>query len=296
MGSIRMNLPEFHLVNGEFYVTDNVRQSFDENGFILVRGLFDAVEVGKLKKCMEESKDIQSHAYGRTDGKGTTSKLCVWNMPGDDVCGVAARTRKVAGTLQQLLGGWELYHYHSKLMMKEAYTGGAHLWHQDYGYWYQNGCLFPDMGSVFMPVDRCTKQNSCLQVLAGSHRLGRVDHYNIAGQSGADPERVQLAKSICDHFYVEMEPGDALFFHSNVLHMSDQNKSDMRRWVMISSFNQARNNPTKEHHHPRYTPTGLLPNSAVKECSNMNSTVDKMFMDPTTDKSAASLKVMGRFN
>ena len=29
---------------------------------------------------------------------------------------------KVAGTLEQLLGGYELYHYHSKLMMKEVST------------------------------------------------------------------------------------------------------------------------------------------------------------------------------
>ena len=27
-----------------------------------------------------------------------------------------------------------------------------------------------------------------------------------------------------EHVYVEMEPGDALFFHSNLLHTSDQNK------------------------------------------------------------------------
>ena len=38
--------------------------------------------------------------------------------------------------------------------------------------------------------------------------------------------------------YVEMEPGDALFFHCNLLHSSDQNNSDMRRWAMITSFNQ----------------------------------------------------------
>ena len=62
-------------------------------------------------------------------------QLCIWNSPGDDVVGVAARSRKVVNTLEQLLGGQELYHYHSKLMMKEPRTGGAHLWHQDYGYW-----------------------------------------------------------------------------------------------------------------------------------------------------------------
>jgi len=285
-----MSVSEFFLTNREFYVTDDVRQSFDKHGFILVRQLFSTQEVTKLRQCMEQSEDIRSNAYGRADGKGSESKLCIWNMPGDDVCGVAARTKKVAGTMQQLLGGYELYHYHSKLMMKEAFTGGAHLWHQDYGYWYQNGCLFPDMGSVFMPVDKCTKQNSCLQVLSGSHKLGRVDHYHIGGQSGADPERVELAKRICEHLYVEMEPGDALFFHCNVLHTSDQNKSDMRRWVMISSFNQARNNPTKEHHHPCYTPMEILQNSAVMECSRMNSSIDKMFMSSKRDTSAASLK------
>ena len=27
----------------------------------------------------------------------------------------------------------EIYHYHTKLMMKDAYGGGKFLWHQDYG-------------------------------------------------------------------------------------------------------------------------------------------------------------------
>jgi ectoine hydroxylase len=39
-------------------------------------------------------------------------------------------------------------------MMKEAKTGGAWNWHQDYGYWYGNGCMLPEMGSIFMPIDR----------------------------------------------------------------------------------------------------------------------------------------------
>ena len=32
----------------------------------------------------------------------------------------------------QLMGG-ELYHYHSKIMKKEAQSGGRIVWHQDYG-------------------------------------------------------------------------------------------------------------------------------------------------------------------
>ena len=79
---------------------------------------------------------------------------------------MVSRSEKVVNTFEELLGCGELYHYHSKLMMKEARTGGQHVWHQDYGYWYENGCLYPDMGSVFIALDPCTTENGCLQVSA----------------------------------------------------------------------------------------------------------------------------------
>ena len=31
-------------------------------------------------------------------------------------------------------------------------------------YWYNNGCLFPDMGTVFIAIDKCTPENGCLKV------------------------------------------------------------------------------------------------------------------------------------
>ena len=36
------------------------------------------------------------------------------------------------GNVFQLLGG-EVYHYSTKLMMKEPLIGGRQEWHQDYG-------------------------------------------------------------------------------------------------------------------------------------------------------------------
>ena len=61
-----------------------------------------------------------------------------------------------------------------------------------------------------------------------------------------------------------MEPGDALFFHSNTLHRSDANRSDDPRWALICCYNAARNNPYLEHHHPFYTPLDKVPDSAIK--------------------------------
>ena len=48
---------------------------------------------------------------------------------------------------------------------------------------------------------------------------------------------------VLEHVYVEQAPGDALFFHANLLHTSGQNKSDKSRNVLLCCYNAARNSP-----------------------------------------------------
>jgi hypothetical protein len=43
-----------------------------------------------------------------------------------------------------------------------------------------------------------------------------------AVQRGADLERVDWAKGRCPLIFCELSPGDAIFFHANLLHTSDQ--------------------------------------------------------------------------
>ncbi|KAK3605250.1 hypothetical protein CHS0354_037651 [Potamilus streckersoni] len=189
----------------------------------------------------------------------------------------------------KLLGG-EVYHYHSKLMCKPPEIGGRHIWHQDYGYWYSNGCLFPDMMTVFFALDDCRKVNGCLQVLEGSHKCGRIDHKLVAGQTGADEERVQYISSVCPHKYVEMNSGDALFFHCNLLHCSSDNSSDKRRWALLSAYNKASNDPIKDHHHPRYTPLNKVDDSEILNCQNFMDASGKDFLDMANTTGTLSWK------
>jgi ectoine hydroxylase-related dioxygenase (phytanoyl-CoA dioxygenase family) len=190
--------------------------------------------------------------------------MATWNHPGDSVYGLAARTHRVVDTMEDMLGG-EVYHYHSKLTAKEPRVGGAWEWHQDYGYWYHNGCMFPYMASVMVALDKTTRENGCLQVLRGSHVAGRVDHGVLPGeQVGADPRRVEQMLKTMELVYAELDPGDGLFFHANLMHRSDQNSSDQRRWTVLFCYNAARNNPYLEHHHPQYTPLDKVSDDAVK--------------------------------
>merc|ERR1719343_1538739 len=113
---------------------------------------------------------------------GRKTRLCLWNQPGNDVTGMVSRVSKVAGLMSSLLGG-EVYHYHTKLMMKDAWTGGSHLWHQDFGYWCNNGIVYPDMGTVFIPLDKMDAANAGLRVLRGSHRCGLMHHATTGKQN-----------------------------------------------------------------------------------------------------------------
>jgi ectoine hydroxylase len=245
-------------------LTDHQLERYHEDGYLLVSEFFTPEEIELLQKTAKEDNELDKRSFGRADGEGGVVRLSLWNHPGDGIYGMFARCEKMVRSCEQLLGG-EVYHYHSKMILKDAKVGGAWAWHQDYGYWYQNGVLFPLLTSVFIAVDPCTKANGCLQVLKGSHLAGRIHHSLTGEQAGADRERVEELSKRLELVHVEMKPGDVLFFHANTLHRSDQNHSEQPRWSMICCYNAARNDPYKDSHHPRYTPLNVVPDRAIRE-------------------------------
>jgi hypothetical protein len=271
-------------------LTDDEAQQFHEDGYFIARGLYDPEEMDLLSRAARQDKALDDHAIHRSDGEGGVARLTLWNHPGDDIYGMFSRGPRLVDSMEKLLGG-EVYHYHSKMNMKEPRVGGAWAWHQDYGYWYRNGCLFPYMASVMIAVDPATRENGCLQVIRGSHHLGRVDHVLTGDQAGADMERVNVALQRLELVYVEMQAGDAVFFHSNLMHRSDQNRSDKPRWVLICCYNAARNDPYKEHHHPGYTPLHKVDDDAIKRvgAQRLDERPGSSFLDPNHDHSAKSL-------
>lgn len=266
---------------GDFKVTDEMKKCYEENGYFIVKGFLDEEERKQIWNVLDEKKGILKHSYTTTEPDGKKIRRVMYQHPGNDVTGIIARSEKVAGACEEILGG-EVYHYHSKFILKDPREGGSHVWHQDYGYWYEFGNIFPEMTTVWMALDKTTRQNSCLQVLKGSHKCGRIQH-NATGalQAGADLSRVEALKERCPLVYCEMEPGDVLFLHCNTLHTSMPNDSDMRRWAFICCYNKASNNPYVKHHHPQYTPLHKVPNSAIKECRNYTDFSGKDFTDPT---------------
>jgi ectoine hydroxylase len=266
-----------------FQLSDDQLEQFNRDGYLHVPALFDTNESKMLVEAAHGDDAVKGNAFGVDDRTGNPVKLTLWNHPGDDIYGVIGRCDRVVNAMEKLLDD-EVYHYHSKMILKEPRVGGAWEWHQDYGYWYGNGCLYPDMASVIVAIDKATKENGCLQVLKGSHKLGRIEHGLHNGQTCADPERTDAAIERLELVYCNMEPGDGFFFHGLTLHRSDLNTSNDPRWSLICCYNTKHNDPYKESHHPGYTPLDRLPDTAVAQTGAKISSDSQQFLDPQEDK------------
>ena len=106
--------------------------------------------------------------------------------------------------------------------------------------------------------------------------MGRVEHGFAGEQVGASQRYVDLALKTMELIFVELKPGDALFFHPNLLHRSEANLSQNSRWSLICCYNRASNIPYNEPSQSSTIPVNVVEDEALlatgtsglKEASN----------------------------
>jgi ectoine hydroxylase-related dioxygenase (phytanoyl-CoA dioxygenase family) len=240
-------------------LTNDHVQAFDREGSCLIEDLFSPDEVAALIASID---GCGRAVTDMPDAAGRSSKLSLWSDIADDAFGAVTRSARIVDAARMLLRE-DVYHWHSKIMRKEPRVGGAWEWHQDYGYWYHDGCLAPRLVSCMVALDGATVANGCLQVIPGSHRLGRLEHGGRGNQTGADPQRVQAIIERLGVRHCEMPAGSALFFDANLLHASEANTSDVPRRAYICCYNAWSNAPYGGRGHGEPTPIATLDDGAV---------------------------------
>ena len=248
-----------------FTLNDQQLEDYKTNGYVIVKGLFSADEITRLYKVALDDISQNKSSADLSDLSGKKTRLSLWFNPGDDIYGLLTRSKRMVYSVAQLLDSTQpVCHFHSKLMQKEPKVGGAWEWHQDYGYWYKNQFMFPEkLISVMIAVTKANEENGCLQVIRGSHKLGRVNHGFSGEQVGADSVFVENALKTMELVYVELEAGDALYFHPNLLHRSAANLSDQARWSLISCYNSLDNIAYNEQSTSYKTPISIVPDTAL---------------------------------
>ncbi len=248
-------------------LTSDQIAEYHRNGYLILRQFFSQAEVNKMYSTALEDDAMRKNALDLNDQTGKKTRLSLWFTPGNDVFGYMSRSKRVIESIKPLLDSdAPVCHFHSKLMQKEPRVGGAWEWHQDYGYWYKNQFMFPDqLISVMVALTPANKENGCLQVIKGSHKLGRVNHGFAGEQVGADMVFVNHALKTMELIYCELKPGDALIFHSNLLHRSEANLSDKPRWSIISCYSSQSNLAYNETSTAWKVPVNVVPDEAILE-------------------------------
>ena len=134
-------------------LSDTDVRRYHEDGYVVIKGLLEPEETGLLARAAREDRVLDQHSFGRADGEGGTVRLSLWNHPTDTIYGMVARSESIVGSAEKILNG-EVYHYHSKMIMKDPKVGGAWL---APGLW----LLVSQWGAVSAADQRVHRGRSC---------------------------------------------------------------------------------------------------------------------------------------
>jgi hypothetical protein len=252
---------------------------YHEDGFVRIPGFFDLEEIAIIRQACEEEAKLKDAEVKFADARGNTSKIAYWTQLDNTLFGVIPRLARMVDAAEKLSGGVECYHWHSKVVKKEPHAEGYFEWHTEYGGWYYEGCLYPELLGIFIAVGDHTKENGCVQILKKSHLLGRVEHVIVGDALVADPKIMEKIEERLELVHCEMNSGDALFVHSNTLHRSQGNKTNIPRINIACHYNTASNEPVwlEGREYRRYQPIQTLPDSTIIEGNYRGAIADNTF-------------------
>lgn len=124
----------------------------------------------------------------------------------------------------QCLYGNDLLLWRTNFFVKEP--GAKEIpWHQDHNYWPLEP---PIIASAWIAVDEATVENSCVQVIPGSHRK-TLPHIkateDMVFQEMGDPDYIDTNQAV----NLEMKAGEFILFNERTVHHSEPNRSQKRR-------------------------------------------------------------------
>jgi ectoine hydroxylase-related dioxygenase (phytanoyl-CoA dioxygenase family) len=218
---------------------------FNENGYLAGIKMLDDEQIERLRNELTELADTshpghklfyEFHSNESTDpGTILFHALGAWRITAG-FHDVLWNPRFLVAA-NQLLGDVPVRFWHDQLFWKPPKKGGVVAWHQDYSYWTRTKPVAHL--TCWCGLDDSTRENGCLQYIAGSHQWGLLPKPVIAGDlQGVKDFLNDEQKKQFDHpQYAEVKAGEAIFHHSLTLHGSGENKSDKpRRAFVINCF------------------------------------------------------------
>lgn len=200
-----------------------LKEQFDTDGFVIVRGVFDETEAEQLKD--ETRRILQTEPAYAGVLVGLAARSPVFRE--------AARDPRLVDPIAEVIGP-DVEFLSDKVVFKSAEVDFGSPWHQDWPYWRGAHKL-----SVWVALDAATPENGCLKLLPGSH-LSEAVHDGTTEDGNGFGHR--LRPGAVDEQLARVVPcavGDAVIFSDLTLHASCPNTSGKDRWALISTYRSA---------------------------------------------------------
>lgn len=134
---------------------------------------------------------------------------------------------EVLNLIEPLIGP-DIGLWSSHFISKDPYTGRATPWHEDSAYWKGKLVSYERIVTVWLAIDRSTKENGCMQVIPGTHRNGFSEYEAVERSKNTfdtQIKRVDESKAV----YFELEKGECSLHDSRIIHGAAPNASPYRR-------------------------------------------------------------------
>ena len=213
-------------------ITDQQAGFYADNGYLVVKALFDSEQVGRALAAIDEllNPDNPDKPYEFEPHDGTTVRR-IWSpTQKHPVFSQMASAPVLLDCIERLIGGNILFHY-SKLNMKGPKVGSVVEWHQDFSYYPHTNA---DLLSALVFLDAASTQNGCLRVVPGSHRGGLRSH-EVDGFFRGKVQGIDEASAV----NIEVPPGSVVFLHCLTLHASARNESNLPRRTFLPAYRAA---------------------------------------------------------
>jgi len=225
----------------------SLKQDFERDGFVLVKNFFSPDRIKNVLSWIED-QDLSDTASTWTEKEpGVSLAVWPWVNRQDSPLADLVKDSSVLDFASSLIEK-EVYLWASKVNFKAPWCGTVEYYHQDLVYWRDRGYDSGDMLSCMTFLDPHKLENGALHVIPGSHKKGLIEHQMFSNINGlakmmVPPDTLAELADELSLVHIDAEPGDALFFHSLLIHGSAHNISSGSRRIALTQINSATNKP-----------------------------------------------------
>ena len=237
----------------ELFTPDDVAR-FARDGYAIVRGMVPAATTTRMREVaaqhlVEPRMPVEFEADTRYPGApasreapgGRTVRRLLQAYARDAVFREWAVSPLIAARLQQLLRGTAYLSqaHHNCIMTKNPAYSSVTGWHRDIRYW---SFEKPELISVWLALGAEHRDNGCLALLPGTHRMVfAADRLDDAQFLRTD---VAANRALIDtQVFAELNAGDVLFFHCCLFHAASQNHTAETKFSVVHTYRAADNHP-----------------------------------------------------